>query len=112
MAVRDDAWMVDSISADGRHIAVDDDRSANIPLLRRWTLSSPRKPADQEPVNANNWFEKMDAAVKARSGGWRNKFTAEELEIIEREMKPEIEWAKQAALHDLPGPRRFDVFVD
>jgi hypothetical protein len=112
MVVHDEPWMVDLISAERRHIAVDDDPSATFPLLRRWILYSPRTRADQEPVNTNNWFEKMYAAVRARPGGWRNKFTPEELEIIEREMKPEIEWAQRAAIHDLPGPRRFDVFVD
>jgi hypothetical protein len=105
IAVHDDA-------ADGRHIAVDNYLFANMPLLRRCTLRSPRTPAGQEPVNAKNWFEKMNAAVRTRSGWWRNKFTPEELEIIEREMQTEIEWAKKAALYDLPGPRRFDVFVN
>lgn len=81
-------------------------------------MSSPVKPVDPdplndpEPVNERNWYKKMVAAMLAydrRREHWRTHFTREELEIIDREYEPEIQWALKAAKYDLPGPRRVAV---
>lgn len=81
-------------------------------------MSSPVKHADSdplndgEPLNERNWHKKMRAAMMAydrRREHWRTHFTREELEIIDREFEPEIQWALKAEMYDLPGPRRVAV---
>ncbi len=73
-------------------------------------MSSSKTPVASEPVNERNWYDKMNAAEKAHPFGqqWRKQFTAQELEIIDRAMESEFQWAGK----DLPGPRRFDVIDD
>lgn len=77
-------------------------------------MSSSKTPADPEPVNERNWYEKMTAAQEAHPhcNNWREQFTRQELEIIDKAMEPEILWAIKAVSRDLPGPRRFDAIVD
>lgn len=76
-------------------------------------MNSSVTPVDSEPVNERNWYEKKNAAQKAYLGGqWRKQFTPQEMEIIERCMEPEFQWAMKAEVEDLPGPRRFHVMMD
>ena len=71
-------------------------------------------PTDPEPVNERNWYEKVRAAWKAYpiAQQWRKQFTRQELEIIDRAVEAEVQWAMKAKEVDLPGPRRFDVMMD
>jgi hypothetical protein len=77
-------------------------------------MSSSVTAVDSEPVNERNWYDKMTAAQKAHPGGdqWRKQFTPQEMEIIERCIDREIQWARKASILDLPGPRRFEFMHD